>query len=476
MRHQTSLSRFQSFAPAAALLAAIGLLGVSAPAMAQSAIGPATQAWADQARSGRADLLIIGDSTVLFGGHGFDAGLIKAGASEFGLAGTGLMGASSASGEGHASFFNTNSGFTQVFPATAPSAALGYVWDRAAVAGSTNATFYTSRVDIRPEPLLQPDEAYDWHVYLIANQPDGATAGAYHRLGYSPYTTLQTFPTVTVPFGGVERLSFPATAQATTASELILRQVTHATVLYNRRQTVDNQGITVTSWGYGGKTMLDFYYDRLLSMTQDGRSALLSAAVDGGSGKLNVLVIEGFNDRNETDPSLAGNPDGDSPEAFLDNVLGSINLLRDDWTAGGHDPADLCFTVVGMYDMANGSNVDLIEYADKLRELAWSDPQISFVDLRQATPDFATGDAAGYFADTLHLSALGSEVYGAAMLGELIVPRPGDANADGVVDLQDFVILRNNFGGPGTFYDADFNGDGIVDLEDFVILRNNFGT
>ena len=52
----------------------------------------------------------------------------------------------------------------------------------------------------------------------------------------------------------------------------------------------------------------------------------------------------------------------------------------------------------------------------------------------------------------------------------------GDANRDRVVDLADFVILRNNFGtGETTFSQGDFDYDGTVDLADFVILRNNFG-
>ena len=52
----------------------------------------------------------------------------------------------------------------------------------------------------------------------------------------------------------------------------------------------------------------------------------------------------------------------------------------------------------------------------------------------------------------------------------------GDANADGAVDLQDFGILKANFGGAGGWYDGDFNGDGNVDLQDFGLLKANFGT
>jgi subtilisin-like proprotein convertase family protein len=52
----------------------------------------------------------------------------------------------------------------------------------------------------------------------------------------------------------------------------------------------------------------------------------------------------------------------------------------------------------------------------------------------------------------------------------------GDANRDRTVNLEDFGILRANFGSDaGLFSEADFNYDGRVDLADFGILRGNFG-
>lgn len=51
----------------------------------------------------------------------------------------------------------------------------------------------------------------------------------------------------------------------------------------------------------------------------------------------------------------------------------------------------------------------------------------------------------------------------------------GDANGDGMVNLDDFNILKANFGGMGSRADGDFDGTGIVDLADFNILKANFG-
>ena len=57
----------------------------------------------------------------------------------------------------------------------------------------------------------------------------------------------------------------------------------------------------------------------------------------------------------------------------------------------------------------------------------------------------------------------------------------GDANNDNAVDIGDFGVLVNAYGGQagvaGSGYDvrADFNGDGVVDIADFGLLVNNYG-
>ena len=55
---------------------------------------------------------------------------------------------------------------------------------------------------------------------------------------------------------------------------------------------------------------------------------------------------------------------------------------------------------------------------------------------------------------------------------------PGDCDGDDDVDLDDFVILKTNFGRTGVTAGAaegDCDADADVDLDDFVILKANFG-
>ncbi len=50
---------------------------------------------------------------------------------------------------------------------------------------------------------------------------------------------------------------------------------------------------------------------------------------------------------------------------------------------------------------------------------------------------------------------------------------PGDVNLDGRVDLNDFGLLKENFG--QAYYPADFDQSGGVELTDFGLLKANFG-
>jgi len=51
----------------------------------------------------------------------------------------------------------------------------------------------------------------------------------------------------------------------------------------------------------------------------------------------------------------------------------------------------------------------------------------------------------------------------------------GDADGSGGVDLDDFVLLKQNFGTAGSgIPSGDFDASGHVDLDDFVTLKQNF--
>src|SRR3954452_875698 len=51
----------------------------------------------------------------------------------------------------------------------------------------------------------------------------------------------------------------------------------------------------------------------------------------------------------------------------------------------------------------------------------------------------------------------------------------GDINNDGIVDIRDYGIWRQNFGQTNCGNPADLNADCIVDIRDYGIWRQNFG-
>src|SRR3954464_4486257 len=51
----------------------------------------------------------------------------------------------------------------------------------------------------------------------------------------------------------------------------------------------------------------------------------------------------------------------------------------------------------------------------------------------------------------------------------------GDINCDGIVDIRDYGLWRQNFGASACGNAADLNGDCLVDIRDYGIWRQNFG-
>ena len=119
--------------------------------------------------------------------------------------------------------------------------------------------------------------------------------------------------------------------------------------------------------------------------------------------------------------------------------------------------------------------VDTIELAREegtlagLPEYSWMRYQVDIPDdWKTATLSFSSStnssvDAEAIDFDNIEFRGLGLEFI------------PGDTNGDNVVDDLDYANLVAQFGGSPGAESADFNEDGIVDVEDFVVLRDYFG-
>jgi hypothetical protein len=58
-----------------------------------------------------------------------------------------------------------------------------------------------------------------------------------------------------------------------------------------------------------------------------------------------------------------------------------------------------------------------------------------------------------------------------AFITEQLARTPGDYNGDDIVDYQDYVVWKQQYG--TNHAAADGNGDGIVDAVDYTVWRNN---
>jgi len=118
-------------------------------------------------------------------------------------------------------------------------------------------------------------------------------------------------------------------------------------------------------------------------------------------------------------------------------------------------------------------------------ELIQQDKSLVFVDaaaddyrLITGSPALDAGVNLGYTTDIVGAAVPdGAAPDMGAYEGAFSAAKPGDADGDGDVDLDDFVILKLTWGQTPLVDDrADFDGDGDVDLDDFVILKVNWGT
>ena len=94
------------------------------------------------------------------------------------------------------------------------------------------------------------------------------------------------------------------------------------------------------------------------------------------------------------------------------------------------------------------------------------------------TAGYAGGFATGQIRSTTAAGAgktLGYSDDGAGAV-TVMYTLAGDANLNGTVDFNDFLVLQNNFSAAGTRFDqGNFNYDGVTDFNDFLVLQNNFG-
>lgn len=84
--------------------------------------------------------------------------------------------------------------------------------------------------------------------------------------------------------------------------------------------------------------------------------------------------------------------------------------------------------------------------------------------------NFSSGNHLGF---TKAKGIAGGNMYSVAVSPTLGPIVPGDVNQDGVTNINDYTVIRNNFNKPGTRSQGDLSGDGVVNFVDFRTWKNS---
>ena len=217
------------------------------------------------------------------------------------------------------------------------------------------------------------------------------------------------------------------------------------------------------------------------------------ASFDRDNGDLYIADV-GQNNREEVDFQPAASVGGENygwrlREGTIATPTGGVGGAA---PAGAVDPiyeythgggASEGFSVTGGY-VYRGPAADIqghYFFADYVTDRIWSFRYdgVNLTEFTDRTVQFAPNvgsmqDISSFAQDAagdMYIISLSGEIF--KVVGQ---PRtPGDTNADHVVNDLDYNNLVAQFGGPPGAQSADFNDDGVVDLNDFVIQRENFG-
>ncbi len=380
---------------------------------------PLLDAWVEASKTSRADMLILGDSMVLNGSHGWDAGMQHGAFETVGLAGTGvLVGRNFGQGEGINYLGTSSSNWLHASDDAFGNAAqtpFGRITANGSNIATVGVTVFGNKIAAGTDYVLDL-----WGV----SGPGGGSYSLEQRLNVSPNTVSYSESGFTLNEPTlITHLSHQIPASNFSNNDVRI-EAENMSVAGIRLSEKNATGVTVTSIGYDGQSALDFYQDRIINQDPGGREYFLQQVVEGGSGKLLVPIFEGFNDRNETEPSVNGITDADSPEAFRDNIGAIISVISNDWINAGFDINDLSFLTFGMYDVST-NNEELHIYSNEMRNFATSTGGVSYIDISSLGPNYAEGDSLGYYRDEVHLSREGALYYGNQIMRSIVsVPEP----------------------------------------------------
>lgn len=393
------------------LVAAVLATGSHALAQLNTPVfgGERLAAFWDACRTGRADVLCIGDSNQLHRGAGWDDAVAHVLSEEFGLYATGLhpLGENEGLGAGvgiGSSTLNTGSASGYAYSGAPPSAAsrldtetsllapLNYLFipEGIAATGST-----ASGLILAPESPLGISGPLRFHITFAAFAGPGPGS-------FEPALRLQSDPPVElarlapVPTRGTESLAhialdLPASPRSDQVTLRLAADAQSAVVgpfvgYFARVERVDRtRGVSVhTLYGKGGQSARDMALALQSASDQTLITVLTEAtALQTGNRRALIRICTGLNDRAETLDSIGPEPQGPptSPGAYADNLHALLNRLNEAWALAGFDPANLYFVITPSHPVPGDDDAMLKLYRPVAEDVARNHERAASVDL-----------------------------------------------------------------------------------------------
>lgn len=389
------------------------------------------------------DFVGIGDSNQLLSGYGWDHGWQYALSLLYPMYASGLISANENAGAGSGSGYKYNYlNGNDIGAITGAPAQLEAFWksighnnygylDDAGTFGSSN-----TGLALAADCPLDVNAALTFRFHY-GTFPSG-TGSMYPcvRRGSSPFTALnaQMLNQVTGSYGMTSQdITLPAAARSyplegnwqfvsTVMQGPAFLTFVHA--MNTQRSAGFSYSTLLGLGGYSLRGMLDV----LQTMTDSAVThyfGIIRARQAQTDKKIVIPIHSGMNDRNETNPSLGPNPvaDGDSPEAYADNLHGICNRLEAIWTLNAWPLTELTFLFDPSFPTSTPDDAELISYRAAARTVASSRVRCQVVDEAELVTHaqlLAGGEYASAGVDTVHRSQLGYENGGVRKLNALL--------------------------------------------------------
>ncbi|MBL8746210.1 MAG: hypothetical protein JNK58_07635 [Phycisphaerae bacterium] len=461
----------------------------------------------ERARVARVDVVAVGDSNQLFGGHGWDHGWTKALADEFGVYATGLQSAGENGGNG------AGVGYTWVGFSTLWTGALAYAGAPPAqdvflpgstplhpcnylylAGGSATGGGFSTGITVEAGSPLGVNGALRFHVVfgLFTGAGPGSLRPAI-RLDQPPYSNLvvgSVLSTRAASDGVSETtLDLPAAQRNAALGFRFVPAgvdlVGPCVVYWSRVERVDRTaGASFhTLMGLGGASARRMA-QAFQSATDEQLSLYFSLVRAGQESPRHILVRinTGLNDRNETLASLgpAMVPVGNSAAALADNLRAIMDRIAGIWTLNGWPADELYYLLSVSHPVSQPDDAPLVSYREAVSDLAAASPRCGatrFDRLTSATEMLANGWYQSGGADRNHLTQSAFVALASREMRALLpLECPGDANADGSVDFADVSWVLARWGEcaplPGM---GDASGDRRVGFTDITAVLAAWG-